>query len=443
MKLRLAVPRDPWPRFRSERATRSAQIALIALVLVAATAEVLRSLSRQHAVIFEGYVQVGDLVLSGSDPYSLAINTWPPFFFLIAAILALFAKVSATLALLVWQLGDVLAIWGCCRLSAELFASREGPVTFWPRDAGHLAFGSGVVIVPFLLTVRLFQEHVQHTQINAQVLFLVLLAFRLFGHGRMAQGGLSLAVAASTKAVPVLLLPYLLYKRAWREFGWTVAFLVLLNVALPVLVLGPTRAIGAWHTWRAVAARETADPTPQFMNQSFPAALKRLFTEAGSLRDPLHYAVADWPARALQGTFVACAIVVALLLAWRFRHHPRDWADPRVAAELAILLGAMVVVDPLAWKAHYVVLIVPYTFAWWALRQRAPGAPGSSWRRALLWGSFACITLSAPAIVGNHVRDVLESLNVILIGAIMVLVLAVALVPATETTGSAPVFRIS
>jgi alpha-1,2-mannosyltransferase len=262
------------------------------------------------------------------------------------------------------------------------------------------------------------------------VLFLVLLAFRLFGHGRTAQGGLSLAVAASTKAVPVLWLPYLLYKRAWRELGWTLAFLALLNVALPVVVFGPTKAFAAWHTWRAVAGRETADPTPHFMNQSFPAALKRLFTEAGSLRDPLHYAVADWPARAVQGVFVACAVVAALVVAWRFRRHGRDWTEPNVAAELAILIGAMVVVDPLAWKAHYVVLIVPFTFVWWALRRRPAGAAGNTWRWGLLWASAACIALSAPAIVGNHVRDVLESLNVILVGAVTLLVLAVSLVDA-------------
>lgn len=425
---RFALPRDPWPRFSNARATRTAQIALYVIVLLAATAEIIRSLGRQHAVIFEGYVQVGDLVLSGGDPYSLVLNTWPPFFFFVAAALALLAKLSATLALLVWQAGDALAIWGCCRLSAELFAPGEGQVTFWPRDARHLALGSALVIVPFLLTARLFQEHLQHTQINAQVLFLVLLAFRLFSRGRTVQGGLSLAVAASTKAVPVLLLPYLCYKRAWRELGWTVAFLVALNVALPAVVFGPGRALAAWHTWRAVAARETANPTPHFMNQSFPAALKRLLTAAGSARDPLHYAIVDWPHKAVQGTFVACAVLAALILAWRFRRHSRDWTDPRVAAELAILLGAMVVVDPLAWKAHYVVLIVPATFAWWGLRRLPQENSGRAWRWALWWGSFACITLSAPALLGNHLRDVLESLNVILIGALMLLVLAVSLV---------------
>lgn len=428
--MRFLLARDPWPSLGDDRATRRAQMAIYTVVLLLATAEIVRSLGRQQAVIFQGYVQVGNLVLSGGDPYSLLLNTWPPFFFFVAAGLSLLARLSPTSALLVWQIGDVLAIWGCCRLSVRLFAADGPGPTFWPRDTGSLAFGSADVLVPFLMTARLFQEHVQHTQINAQVLFLVLLAFVLFRERRMAAGGLSLAAAVSTKAVPVLLLPYLVYKRAWRELGWTVGFLALLNVALPAIVFGPGRALESWRTWRAIAAREAADPTPHFMNQSFPAALKRLLTEAGSARDPVHYAVADWPARRVQVVFVVTALAAVLVLAWRFRRHPRDWGDPRAAAELAILLAAMVVVDPLAWKAHYVVLIVPYTFAWWALRRLPADSPGRRWRWWLWWGSFACITLSAPALVGVHWRDVLESLNVILIGALLLLGLAVSLVDA-------------
>lgn len=405
-------------------------LGLCTAVLLAAAAEIGRSLVRAHAVIFRGYVQLGDVVLSGGDPYSVVLNTWPPFFSFVAAGLALVAQLSAPLALLGWQIGGALAIWGCCKLSAQLFVEDGDPVTFWPLDPARSAFASSVVLVPFLMTARLFQEHLQHTQINAQVLFLVLLAFHWFRQGRPVAGGLSLAVASSVKAVPILLVPYLLYKRAWRELGWTVGFLVLLNVALPSLIFGPGRASALWHTWRAVAARETADPTPHFMNQSLPAALKRLLTTAGSERDPIHYAVANFPGETVRWLFVGLAVAVALWLAWRFRRHPPDWADRRTAAELAILLGAMVVVDPLAWKAHYVVLIVPYTFAWWALRRLPRDVPGRVWRWALWWGSFVCITLSAPALVGRHARDVLESLNVILVGAVMVLVLALSLIDA-------------
>jgi len=60
----------------------------------------------------------------------------------------------------------------------------------------------------------------------------------------------------------------------------------------------------------------------------------------------------------------------------------------------------------------------------------------------MFWGSAACITLSAPAIVGNHVRDVLESLNVILIGALLLLVLAISLVDA-QTPRLAPTALLS
>ncbi len=398
-------------------------------LLLAAAAEIGRSLVRAHAVIFQGYVQLGDVVLAGGDPYSVVLNTWPPFFGCVAAALALIAKLSAPLALLAWQIGGALALWGCCKLSAQPFVEDGDTVTFWPRDPARTAFVSSVVLVPLLMTARLFQEHLQHTQINAQVLFLVLLAFHWFRQARPVAGGLSLAVAASIKAVPILLVPYLLYKRAWRALGWTAGFLVLLNVALPWLVFGPGRAAALWHDWRAIAARETAQPTPHFMNQSLPAALKRLLTTAGSERDPIHYAVAHWSGETVRWLFVGVTVAGVLWLAWRFRRHPRDWADRRTAAELAILLGAMVVVDPLAWKAHYVVLIVPYTFAWWALRRLPRDAPGRGWRWALWWGSFVCITLSAPALVGRHARDVLESFNVILIGALLLLGLAISLMP--------------
>lgn len=430
------LPRDPWPRLRSEQSTRRALLAIYGLVLLAATAEIVRSLGRQHAVIFEGYTQVGDLVLTGADPYRLPFNTWPPFFFFVGAGLALLAHASATLALLVWQIGDALAIWACCVLSVRLIEPDATGLTFWPRDGEHLAFGSAAVVVPFLMTARLFQEHLQHTQINAQVLALVLLAFWGFRAGRTAWGGLSLAVAASTKAVPILLVPYLVYKRAWRAVGWTALFLVALNVVLPGVVFGPVRLVEQWRTWRAVAGRETADPTPTYMNQSLPAALKRTLTAAGGARDPVRYAVADWSPRVVQDVFFLAALAAALALAWRFRHHPPDWRDPRTAGELTILLGAMVVVDPLAWKAHYVVLIVPYTFAWWAMRRRPRQAPGRTWRWALWWGSFACLTLSAPALVGRHLRNVLESYNVILIGALLLLALCISLVEAPKPPGA-------
>ena len=427
---RLAIPKDAWPRLRSERATRTVLVALYALVLLVVVFEVARSLHRVDKVIFTGYTRVGAVVLQGSgDPYGLP-NTWPPFFLFVAAGLALAAGVSLRGALLVWQLGSVLAVWGSCKLLARFLDDDGGTLTFWPRTSDRLAFVSAGVLVPFLFTARLFQENLQHTQINAYLLYLVLLAFHLFRERRPAAGGFALALAASTKAVPVLLVLYLAYKRCWRAVVWTVGLLLLLNVAVPVAVFGPGEAAARWRTWRAVAAVQTADPTPQYPNQSLLAGLKRLFTVEGGARDPVRYAVAAWSPQAVQRLFAVLAGLGAAGLAVLFRKRspplpPGTLRDRGAAAEYAICLGAMTLVSPLAWKAHYVMLLAPCFFVWWALR----GRPASRVAWAVWWGSFVCLTLSGPALVGERLNNALESLNVITVGAVLVLGLAVWLLP--------------
>jgi hypothetical protein len=401
------VPRDT-------RLPRAAIVAIYCLVLLWAGGEVLRSLSRVDAVVFTGYVQVGESVLLGSDPYGsghFTMITWPPFFLFVCAGLVLLARVSLLGALFLWQVGGLLAIWGCVKLCARFFVGGGDTLTFWPRSADRLAFVSVAVLMPFVMMARLFQEHVQHTQINVQVLYLVLLAFHLFRERRPALGGLSLALAASAKAVPVAFVLYLLYKRAWREAGWTLAWLVLLNLALPALVFGPHETASLWHRWRAVSDAQIAGAaSAHYYNQSVLAALKRLVP---AVARPL---------------FFALAALGAAGLAWAFRHDPPDLADPRSAAELAICLGALAVVDPLAWKAHYVTLVAAYFFCWEALR-RLPAGTAGWWRWALWWGSFACLSLSAPLVVGERVKNALETANVILIGALLVIGLALSLRP--------------
>ena len=413
----MILPRDPWPRLPSERAQRGAMIALYTLVLAVALAEALRALGRMEGVIFSSYLDVGDAVLSGSDPYSLVANTWPPFFAIESVPLALVGRISPHLALFLWQLLGLVATWGVVKLSVEIF--EDGPITFRPVSAQALALTSSAVIVPLLMTARLFDEHAQHTQVNVQVLWLVLWGFHHFRRARPGLGGLALALAASTKVIPVLLVLYLLYKRCWRETGWTLTWLVVLNLVVVGLAFGPTDGMHLWREWHVVAGRELADPTPTFMNQSLLAGVKRAVTPEGGLRDPVTYHVVSWSFASARTLFLGLTALFATILAWLFRKRPRDLTGPRAGGELALCLGAMVVVDPLAWKAHYVVLITAYAFCWWALRKG--GAP--RWQWALWWGSLACLTGSAAAIWGGHRSHVLESYDVILAGAVMLLVL--------------------
>src|SRR3989442_1750283 len=312
--LRLVIPRDPWPRLGSERATRVAVATIYTLVLLVALAEGGRSLARADRLDYSYYPKLGEVVLSGGDPYANAFNTWPPFFLLVAAGLALGSRVSAVGTVFAWQLASVLAVWGTLKLLARSFEDGGSALTFWPRSPDRLAFVSSGVVVPFLFTARLFDDNLQHGQINAMLLFLSLLAFVLFREHRLIAGGCALALAASLKAVPVLLLGYLAYQRRCREIGWTVALLVRPKLVIPIAIFGPGDVAAQWRAWRAVAAAEMVQPVAHHPNQALLSALKRLLTVQGGATNPIDYAVAAWPTTAVGRHLLLCSWVARLVL---------------------------------------------------------------------------------------------------------------------------------
>jgi hypothetical protein len=172
-----------------------------------------------------------------------------------------------------------------------------------------------------------------------------------------------------------------------------------------------------------VAAAETGDPTPVYSNQSVLAAFKRILTPEGGARDPLQYALAAWPSMRVVRLFYVLGTIGVVLLAIAWRRHPPGLADPIVAGELVCLLCLMPIISPLAWKAHFVTLLAGYWLSWKVLRTGTGTGTGTG---IIWWISFACLTLSAAAILGTHVSRVLESLNVITIGALLVFGLALA-----------------
>jgi len=398
-------------------------------VLALTVSEVTRSVMRGDRLDYTYYPQLGEAVLAGTDPYTLPFTSWPPGFLPLGVVIALASRISAVATLAVWQIGSVLATWGTLKLLAKWFDPEDREPSFWPRSPDRLAFVSAPILAPFLLAIRPFQDNVLHGQINTQLLFLSLFAFDRFRTARPIAGGFALALAASLKAVPVLLVGYLVYKRAWRAVGWTVACLILLNVLVPVTMFGAGEVAHQWRAWRTVVGAEMLVPAAHHPNQALLSAMKRYLSVAGTSDDPIHFRVASVSTATVVRLFWVVAWLGALGLAVAFWKNPQNLSDRRCAGEVAICVAAMTLVSPIAWVAHFVTVVAPAALAHVALRELPADSPRRRYGVVLWWVAFACLTFSASGFVGWRWAARLESVSVITAAGLILVGLGVWLLP--------------
>jgi len=310
-----------------------------------------------------GFVAFGRAALDGVLPYGRELEalyrpdlhaawaTWPPAFAPFAAVLALVDRVSRSLGVFLVQ----TAALGGLATTLAFFAGRMGAGGRADGPPARESRGAIVLLVtaPVLLALavpyRILLDSLQNTQVNLLVLGLVAVAFGLLRSGRRWAGGFTLGAATSFKAAPLLLLGYLAWRGRWRDLGAAAAGVVAWWVALPALVLvigggsaggGPAGGwLGSYAAWLGHATSGTL--LVRGSNQSLLAVILRLVPVG-------------------RGTGIALFGVVTLVLAVftlaAIGRPLRRVGPRREAAELAVMLVAVSLLSPLAWKAHYVSL---------------------------------------------------------------------------------------
>ena len=365
---------------------------------------------------FRGYLTVGELALQGRDLYADAppgINTWPPFFSLVCVPLALMARASATGARLVW-LGlnlDALAI--VLALSLRIVA--RGPADE-RADIPVPAVSSLMGLAVLVLTSRYVVSNFEHLQINLLIFALALGGLTLIARGREIAGGWTLGAAAALKVMPVLFVPYLLWKRRWNAALWTAIATVLLS-ASPVLAYGPRRLDAYFLGW---IASVRAGWNVGKMNLSVYAMWDRVvghhlvpFAAPGTDALPPS-------GRPIVGVLLALSLLAALLLTlWSFTRHAADHrAEP---AEWSIVFLVAALFGTVAWKAYLVVLLLPNALlldAW-----RAPELDPGLRRGALgvLLAAFTLGVLTTDGLLGRSLGGRLEMGSVVTLAALLML----------------------
>jgi len=425
---------------------RRAVLALYVLLGLVALVEVGRDLASPGD--YTGFVAFGAAAAAGQVPYDPAVEaaylnarwaTWPPSFAPIAVLLARLDAIAHEPAVFLFQLANLLAL-ACVLwiLARWLYGRRltlgspDGPGSDpWPatRSGDGIPLAALPVLGALLVPLRVVLANFEHAQSNLLILGVAVAGMWLLHRGRRAGGGVALGLATAFKATPLLLLGYLAWKGRWRDLAAALAGCALTWLLLPALLLGPGR-LAAWYgAWIRKSAGSAAQTSP--LNQSLLAALERLVP-----------GVPGWP------LFLAVAGMLVAVGLWALRRPGASGeragdeaaSGRREVLEVALVLAAMSLLSPLAWKAHFVTL-VPLAGALFAYtsageRWRADGiggtgaggagvaegvmpAAGGGALYVVLGAAFLVLNLSSDGVIGRSAARALEAGSVVTWAALL------------------------
>jgi alpha-1,2-mannosyltransferase len=220
-----------------------------------------------------------------------------------------------------------------------------------------------------LLSLRPILGDLHHGNNNLLILFLVVATFYAWRRGYDIGAGLLLGLAAAYKVTPALFLVYFAYKRSWRTVSWGILGLGIFLLIVPSMVIGPQfngECLGHWWHRMVTPFVVNGVNSPQFVNQSLPGVLSRLFTNLtpgqGPYQVSLNLNLTSWPPWLVAYLIKGLDLTLVGLLAVLCRIKVTDRRDPRLLGEVALVVLTMLFVSERSWKHHYVTVVIPYIY---------------------------------------------------------------------------------
>ncbi|HLY11542.1 MAG TPA: glycosyltransferase family 87 protein [Planctomycetota bacterium] len=332
--------------------------------------------ARRPGSDFHVYVASGEAVLQGKDIYRAplpAVNTGPPFFSLFCVVPALLDRVSPVFSRGAWTLLNGVALVLILHLSSRLIHGRRLPIASAP------------VLLPLLLTLPYLLYHFQYHQVNLIVFALTLGGMTLQEEGKESLGGVLVGAGAALKVMPILFVPYLVYRRRWVAALSALAAAVVLTLS-PSLLMGWDRFSDSFRYWLTILPHNPLWDAGD-RNQSVLAMWDRYLGHGCiPLVSPGVVTLEMSGAPIVRMAWMATVVITGLFMLLAFRG-PLRRGSMGAVAEWSALFVVSAIFGPVAWKHYLVVLILPNMLLYQLWRSHPDGGT----RRiagAFLWGCF-------------------------------------------------------
>ncbi|MFN0032224.1 MAG: glycosyltransferase family 87 protein [Flavobacteriales bacterium] len=331
------------------------------------------------------FLQASIDMFSGENIYSKTYFDGYHYYYsmLFAALMRPLASLPAWCSKAIWLCLNFVLLWRIVRITQCYLSG------FFSSEKQRMLFTLLLLFVSF----RFIRGNLHLCQMTIVMLALSLESiYRIHLHRQFAVGGVLLALTINIKLLPIVLLPYLLYRAQWRAAGYTIFFLALF-FALPFafLPIGYHQQMLAewWHLINPVQQRHVLDMDETSFH-SMSTLLAALFTDyldpRYGLQTARHIAVLSF--EQLQWLLLAVRLTLVLLTLWFLRTRPfvMFQEKEKVWWELSYLMLAVPLIFP--HQQHYAFLMSMPALAWMlvALLQKDFFKTGLRY-----WIAFSCI----------------------------------------------------
>lgn len=364
---------------------------------------------------FAGYLIVGELGLAGRDIYSVALNTWPPFFGFLCIPLALMGRISGFGASAFWLLLSWAALIHVMYAIVGIVSDRSSVVPDGPPD--HARRKIAIVLLPILFCSYWILNSFQWLQISIILFAMTMYGLQLHRDGHDAGAGLFIGAAAAIKVMPILFVPYFAWRRQWRAALFTFVFAIAWSV-LPALVYGWRGFARQFSTWLHVldagwgAGKSNLSVYAMFdriLGHGYVPLLETGSNQIAASGSP----IVTWAVLAALGLVTASAM-------WIFRG-PCEPRSRATVAEWSVVFIVASIFGTVAWKHYLVVLLLPMALfvATWRDERVDPSVRRKL--RAITWAAFGLSLITASDLAGDTLASRLEMGSLPTMGVLMLL----------------------
>lgn len=349
---------------------------------------------------FNVYYHASREVIAGRDPYQNSLSEWTPYLYppLLAELLIPLAVLPLTVAAFIWFLISAFSVIATAAMCARMLPETRAPQWF-------VAAGAMAIVFRFVL------DNFNLGQVNAMVTALAVAHVFLYARGKRFWSALALAIAVSIKLTPAV---FLVYHIAKLRLRYAIACIVLVGAitAFSFLPMGTTAPAALSEFANRTLRNEQGYNLADSGNQSLRGALARLTTTSSDVtRDN------DESRTVLSGSTVLLSIIVLAAALW---------GAIRARAEISAVAPffcCVVLLSPLSWKAHFIMLILPLV----QLSGAVLNAPRTQRRliAVTLVAAFVLFNLTSPRVIGLGAAEWSDAHSLVFAGGLLVFIASV------------------